>query len=95
MAFDPKQLACLNSMNGFSHFVYKSAGDAHAAIDTSGYFSGDCVNFMRVGDIVEVLVFTDNTFATLSTYGRHVVISNNGTAVNVSDVTAGTVTNTD
>lgn len=95
MAFDIKQLSCISSLNGAQFFHYKSPGDAHATIDTAGYFSGDAVSFLRVGDLIDVVVFTDATFATVSTYGRHIVLSNNGVTVNVSDVTVGVVTNTD
>jgi hypothetical protein len=95
MAFDIKHLSLENTVDGLNKWVYKSAGDTHATVDTAGYFSGDAVQMLRVGDLIDVVVFTDGTFGTVSTYGRHIVLSNNGTTVNVSDVTAGTVTNTD
>lgn len=94
MAFDIKQLALRNSVNGFNEWVYDTT-DAHATVDTSGYFTGDAVSMLRVGDVILVRVFTTAAKTTLSTIGNHVVLSNTGSVVNVSDVTAIAVTNTD
>lgn len=70
--------------------------DTHATVDTSGYFNG-VASLLRVGDIIDVVVWaTAIGTGTVSTYGRHVVLSISAAGVvNVSDVTVGTVTNTD
>jgi hypothetical protein len=99
-AAQQKHFSLLNCMDGFSNFLYRCAADTHATIDTAGYFSStaattELVNFVRVGDIIDVIVFTDATFTVVSTYGRHIVLTNDGITINVSDVTVGTVTNTD
>jgi hypothetical protein len=93
MAFESKNLAVLAYANGFTLWHYQTA-DAAAGVDSAGYFNG-AAQMLRVGDIIERTTFDDGTFAAVSTYGRHIVLSNNGTTVDVSDTTAGTVTDTD
>jgi hypothetical protein len=76
-------------------WTYKTA-DAAATVDTSGYFS---VGYgLKVGDVVLRVTVDDVTLgnsATVSTAGWHVVMTVSSTAVNVSDTTALTITNTD
>lgn len=71
-------------------FAYKTT-DAHAAVDTSGYFNS-AAGVLKPGDVILVTVMSG---ASVSTAGFHVVLTNTGSVVNVSDVTALTVTNTD
>lgn len=65
--------------------------DAAADVDTSGYFNA-VASIVKVGDVI-LRVTTSS--GSVSTAGWHVVMSNTGTVVNVSDTTALTVTNTD
>lgn len=65
--------------------------DAAATVDTSGYFNA-VASIVKVGDVI-LRVTTSS--GSVSTAGWHVVMTNTGTVVNVSDTTALTVTNTD
>ena len=65
--------------------------DVHATVDTSGYFNS-AASVLKVGDLILVVVTSSGA---VSTAGWHVVMTNTGSVVNVSDVTALTVTNTD
>lgn len=96
MAYSSSTLYKVAQAGARSHWRYETL-DTHATVDTAGYFTGDAVNMLRVGDIIDVVVWATaiGTGGTISTYGRHIVLSNDGTTVNVSDVTAGVVTNTD
>lgn len=71
-----------------------STADAAATVDTAGYFNS-VADLLNVGDLIDRVTFTDGTFTAVSTAGTHVVMSNTGGVVNVSDTTALTVTNTD
>ena len=66
--------------------------DAHAAVDNSGYFN-DVRTVLEVGDLIYVLVV--NSSGVVLTAGWHVVMTKSATAVDVSNVTALTVTNSD
>jgi len=65
--------------------------DAHGTVDGSGYFNS-AASVLKVGDLILVVVTSSGA---VSTAGWHVVMTNTGSVVNVSDVTALTVTNTD
>jgi hypothetical protein len=73
--------------------------DGAATIDTAGYFSSvEARQMLRPGDVilrVSAATFVNGALATVGTYGMHIVMSNNGTTVNVSDATVNVVTNTD
>ncbi len=95
MAFSSSELVLMSQGNGFAQYRYDTM-DTHATVDTAAYFTGEAVNMLNVGDIIDVVVWsTAVRTGTISTYGRHIVNANNGTTVDVSDVTAGTVTDTD
>jgi hypothetical protein len=66
--------------------------DTHATVDTSGYFN-DVRALLEVGDIIDVVVI--NSSGAVQTYGSHIVLTKTATAVDVSNVTVGTVANTD
>ncbi len=70
--------------------------DAHAVVDTSGYFN-TASDRLKIGDLIDVVVVTNLGLSNeaVSTYGRHIVLSNAANVVDVSDVTVGTVTDTD
>ncbi len=97
MAVDATELALQGHANGYNYYRYDTM-DAHATIDTDGYFNNtdDALN-LSAGDIIDVVVWaTAIRTGTVSTYGRHIVIDvdADGT-VNTSDVTVGTVTDSD
>lgn len=69
--------------------------DAHATVDTAGYFNA-AADLLKSGDIINTVVFT-TTIGTgaISTYGPHIVNSVSAGVVDVSNVTVGVVTDTD
>ncbi len=77
-------------------WAYKT-DDAHAVVDTVGYF--DAVSgLVRVGDLIDVVVVSNLNLSTeaAGTYGRHQVDTVTAAGVvDVTDVTVGTVTDTD
>jgi len=66
--------------------------DPHTDVDTSGYFN-EVRSVLEVGDLIYVLVV--NAAGVVQTAGWHVVMTKTANAVDVSNVTALTVTNTD
>jgi hypothetical protein len=70
--------------------------DVHAVVDGAGYFN-EVRNLLSIGDIIYVVVVTNLNAATeaLSTYGSHCVIDKSSSAVDVTNVTVGTVTDSD
>jgi len=83
---------------GAGFWKYKTA-DTHATVDTAGYFNEDG-SPLRQNDIIDVVVVTniDASNEAVSTYGRHIVnsvVRGNPDVIDVSDVTVGTVTDTD
>lgn len=95
MAYSAANLTLLSQANGYGYYRYDTL-DTHATVDTAAYFTGESINMLKVGDIIDVIVWaTAVRTGTISTYGRHIVNSSTGSAVDVSDVTVGTVTDTD
>jgi len=76
-------------------WAYKT-DDAHTAVDAAGYFN-DVSKELSIGDIINVVVVTnlDASNEAASTYGTHLVNANSGGVVDVTNVTAGTVTDSD
>ena len=76
-------------------FSYKT-DDAHTAVDAAGYFN-EVRSLLNIGDIIFVTVVTnlDAANEAFSTYGTHCVKDKSTTAVDVTDVTVGTATDTD
>ena len=72
-------------------FSYRTQ-DAHATIDTAGYFN-EVRQLLEVGDIIDAVVV--NASGVVQTFGQHIVMTRTATSVDVANVTAGTVTNTD
>lgn len=66
--------------------------DTHATVDNSGYFN-EVRGLLKVGDLIYVVVV--NGSGVVQTAGWHVVMTKTATAVDVSNVTALTVTNSD
>ncbi|WP_206934137.1 hypothetical protein [Roseococcus thiosulfatophilus] len=72
-------------------FSYRTQ-DAHATVDTAGYFN-PVRGLLERGDMIDVVVVDAN--GAVQTYGRHIVMTKSATSVDVSNVTVGTVTNSD
>lgn len=75
--------------------------DAHATVDAAGYFNagtayGGVYNMLEKGDIIDVVVWaTAIGSGTVSTYGTHLVKDKASGTVDVTNVTVGTVTDSD
>jgi hypothetical protein len=83
-------------VNGNTLWYYCTL-DTAATVDTSAYFTGAVVDMLRVGDVIlrQTVGGTVAVPTSVTTWGWHVVLSNDGTTVDVSDALAGVVTNTD
>jgi hypothetical protein len=98
MAFDTSELASLGHVNGYNYYRYDTL-DAHTDVDGAGYFNNidDDQNF-AVGEIIYVVVWsTAVRTGTISTYGTHIVnaVNTSTGVVDTSNVTTGTVTDSD
>jgi len=69
--------------------------DVHAAVAAINYFD-PVADILKVGDMIDVVVVASLGAdpEVVSTYGRHIVLTNTAGVVDVSDVTIGDVTNT-
>ena len=76
-------------------YSFKSES-AHAAIDAAGFFNA-IRNMLSIGDLIYVVVVTNRGASNeaLSTAGFHVVKDKSASAVDVTDVTVLTVTDSD
>ena len=69
--------------------------DTAATVDTTGYFNA-AANEMRVGDIVDLVVWVTTVYTgTVTARGRAIVNANAAGVVDTSDFTADTMTDTD
>lgn len=78
------------------HFSYATL-DSAATVDTSGYFN-EIAALLERGDVIHRVTWSTaiGTGGTVSTYGTHLVVDKSATGVvDVTDTTAGTVTDTD
>lgn len=94
MAFNRDRLIAL----GGGNFRYKT-DDTAATVDTAGYFNDDG-SPLKLGDVIERVTVTniDASNEAISTFGWHIVnsvVRGNPDVIDVSDATAGTVTDTD
>lgn len=89
MAFSFTDLAQVATGAGNSIWIYRTA-DTAATVDSADYFLG-AIGVLNVGDLIYVLSGIGGTPA----YGLMVVLSNDGSAVDVSDATALGGTDTD
>ena len=80
MAYDKANLSRVGTMGGGvnSLWHYVTTDDALSVIDTSGYFTGDAVTMLKVGDWM-----LQN--AASATFGIAIVLSNDGIVVDMSD----------
>lgn len=79
--------------NGKTLWAYHTT-DTHATVDSANYFLS-AIGKLKVGDLIEVFVYTSAITGAISTQGRHLVNANTGTAIDVADVLAQTTTDTD
>lgn len=92
-----------NSRRGKAPQMFSYATlDAHTDVDASGYFNaavayGGAYHLLEIGDIIFVVVWATAIGAggTMSTYGPHIVIDKESGVVDVTNVTTGTVTDSD
>lgn len=89
MAYAASNLSMLATADGWSLWLYKTADDAIADVNSAGYFSGDSVNMLQVRDLIIVCDTATPTTNFVT------VLSNDGTTVDVSDGTAVVETDTD
>ena len=96
MAFDTAELALISHVNGYNFYRYDTT-DAHTVVDGAGYFNNDDDDQkMVVGDIIYVVVWsTAVRTGTISRFGTHIVNEVSSGAVDTSNVTTGTVTDSD
>jgi len=96
MAYTSGNLVLIGGGNGYNHYRYDTL-DAHTTVDGAGYFNNDDDDLnLAVGDIIDVVVWsTAIRTGTISTYGSHVVNAVSSGSVDCSNVTAGTVTDSD
>jgi hypothetical protein len=82
------------------HWSYWTT-EAHATVDGSGYFNAavayaGAYNLLSVGDVIHVVVWgTAVGTGTISTYGTHIVNSKSAGTIDTTNVTVGTVTDSD
>lgn len=81
MAYSSSGLHRIGGASGVNLWIYQTT-DAIAAVNSSGYFTGESVNMLNVRDLI--IVQDTNT----PTTNFVTVLSNNGTTVDVSDGTA-------
>lgn len=94
MAYDKDQLALMAHGRNRKLYAYYTT-DAPATVDTTGYFNS-AAGMLDIGDVILVVQVNDvTTVGSVTAAGWHVVVSNDGTVVDVSDATAIAVTDTD
>ena len=79
--------------NGKSMWAYHTT-DAATDVDAADYFLS-AIGKLKVGDVIQVHVYTSAITGAISTVGFHFVNSNTGTAIDVADVLAITAAGVD
>ena len=79
--------------NGKSWWAYHTT-DTHATVDTADYFLS-AIGKLKVGDVIQVHVYTSAITGAISTVGFHFVNSNTGSAIDTTDTLALTATDSD
>lgn len=88
MAFSNSEMVLMAHGNNHKMYAYTTA-DAAATVDTSGYFDNFSDQF-DLGDIIFVVTVDSVSVPTsVSGFSVHVVTSNSGGVVNVSDTLFG------
>ena len=98
MAYSSSELSLLAGSgaggNGFRLYHYLTA-DTPLTVDTAGYFN-NATNMLKVGDLILVVqVDSVSTPTSVTAMGWHIVLSNDGTTLDVSDATAIATTDLD
>lgn len=100
MAFTASQLFRVASFGANGLYVYiDKDNDGAATVDTSGHMNA-VSDQLKVGDVIlrisaQAFNATLGTITTVGTSGWHVVVSNSGGVVDLSDTLALTLTDTD
>lgn len=95
MAYNAKHLTLMAHGAGQQWWSYRTA-DTPAMVDTSGYFTGEAVAMLKVGDLIFVQqVVNPAAPASVVAAGWHLVLSNDGATVDVSNTTAVGTSDTD
>ncbi|MEZ5823459.1 MAG: hypothetical protein R3C97_01560 [Geminicoccaceae bacterium] len=89
MTCDPKDLSALSYANGFTLWHYRT-NDNVSLVDDAGYFD-TASRMLRVGDFI----FVNSSMATTPSHGVMVVVANDNTSVDVSNVVAFGTLNSD
>ena len=89
MAYDSNNLSALTYANGFTLWHYKTA-DLAADVDTTGYFD-EAASMLRTGDFIMANTAINATIAS----GVFIVKSNDGSSVDVSNISSFGLANTD
>lgn len=89
MAYDAQNLSVLAYANGFTLWHYATP-DPASDVDDAGYFD-EAVDMLRTGDMVMANVETDGTPAA----GLFVVRANNGSEVDLTNLTPFGTSNSD
>ena len=89
MAYQSSNLSVLSYANGFTLWHYRTA-DLAADVDNAGYFNA-AADALHVGDFV----FVNTGLGATPTHGVMVVVSNDGTNVDLANMTAFATANAD
>lgn len=94
MAFSASEMVLVAQGNNHKLYMYMTT-DAAATVDTSGYFDA-FANQLDIGDVIKVVTVDDVQIpTTVSGASEHVVVSNDGTTVDVSNTLLGAFSDTD
>jgi hypothetical protein len=96
MAYDDTQLFKMGEIgNGRAMWAYHTL-DTAATVDTDSYFTVEALKKLVVGSIIHRITWaTAIRTGTVSTYGIHIVLTNDGATMDVTDSTVGLMTDTD
>ena len=95
MAYNAQYLTLMAHGAGQQWWSYRTA-DSPAAVDSAGYFGGEAVAMLKTGDLIFVQQVDDPVAPSgVSAAGWHLVLSNDGSTVDVSNATAIATTDSD
>ena len=95
MAYSAKYLTLMAHGAGQQWWSYRT-DDAPAAVDSAGYFAGDAVAMLKVGDLIFVQqVDSPAAPSGVLAAGWHLVLSNDGSTVDISNATTVATSDTD
>ena len=95
MAYNAKYLTLMAHGAGQQWWAYRTT-DTPAAVDSAGYFGGAAPAMLKTGDLIFVQQVDDPAApGAVTAAGWHLVLSNDGTTVDVSNATAVATTDSD